>query len=329
MLALVRIALRRPYTFIVMAVMILIVGVLSAFKTPTDIFPDIKIPIVAVIWQFQGMSPDDIQSRINTPYQRSMTTVVNNIDHLEAMAIANFGIVKIFFQPGTDIRLANAQITASAQTVLRSLPRGINPPLILNYSASTVPILQLSVHGKGLTEQQLNDLSFNAVRAGLITVPGSAIPYPWGGRVRQIQFDVDPHALQSKGLTAEDVSNTIAQQTQITPAGFAKIGPYQYNVRLNNVPGSTEQLNHLPIKTINGATVYISDVAHVRDGSAPQTNVVHVDGARSVLLTVYKNGSASTVSVAAGILAKIPSLLVGLPSSLRVEALTNQAIFVK
>ncbi|MCA1955860.1 efflux RND transporter permease subunit, partial [Zymomonas sp.] len=176
MLALVRIALRRPYTFIVMAVMIFIVGILSAFKTPTDIFPDIKIPIVAVIWQFQGMSPDDIQSRINTPYQRAMTTVVNNIDHLEAMSIANFGIVKIFFQPGTDIRLANAQITASAQTVLRSLPRGINPPLILNYSASTVPILQLSVHGKGLTEQQLNDLSFNAVPAGLMTAPGSAIP---------------------------------------------------------------------------------------------------------------------------------------------------------
>lgn len=329
MLALVRIALRRPYTFIVMAVMIFIVGILSAFKTPTDIFPDIKIPIVAVIWQFQGMSPDDIQSRINTPYQRAMTTVVNNIDHLEAMSIANFGIVKIFFQPGTDIRLANAQITASAQTVLRSLPRGINPPLILNYSASTVPILQLSVHGKGLTEQQLNDLSFNAVRAGLITVPGSAIPYPWGGRVRQIQFDVDPHALQSKGLTAQDISNTIAQQTQITPAGFAKIGPYQYNIRLNNVPSSTEQLNHLPIKTVNGATVYVSDVAHVRDGAAPQTNVVHVDGARSVLLTVYKNGSASTVSVAAGILAKIPSLLVGLPSTLRVDALTNQAIFVQ
>ncbi|HVJ33140.1 MAG TPA: efflux RND transporter permease subunit [Terriglobia bacterium] len=329
MFSLVGIALSKPYTFIVVAAMILIVGVLAAFRTPVDIFPNINIPVVAVAWQFTGLSADDMAGRIITPYERVLTTTVNNIEHIEAMSLANTGIVKIFFQPGADVRLANAQITAVSQTLLRQLPPGTTPPLILNYDASTVPIVQLALSGKGLNEQQLYDYGFNFVRTGLVTVPGAAIPYPYGGRTRQIQIDIDPAALQAKGLSATDIGNAIAAQTQITPAGFVKIGEFQYNIRLNNAPGTPEQLSNLPIKTVNGATIRIGDVAHVRDGSAPQQNVVHVEGQRSVLMSILKSGATSTIDIVNGVKAMLPDLQRNLPKVLTIHPINDQSNFVK
>ncbi|HEY4254708.1 MAG TPA: efflux RND transporter permease subunit, partial [Roseomonas sp.] len=329
MIALVRIALSRPYTFVVLAVMIVIGGGLAALRTPADIFPNIPVPVVAVAWSFSGLSAEDMSGRILTPYQRSLTTTVNDIEHIEANSLPGLGIVKVFFQPGADVRLANAQITAISQTLLRQLPPGTTPPLILNYNASTVPILQLALSGEGLNEQQLLDLGFNFIRAQLVTVPGAAMPYPFGGRTRQIQIDLDPQALQSKGLSAQDVGNAIAAQTQITPAGFVKIGEFQYALNLNNAPGSVAELAALPIRTVNGATVTIGDVANVRDGSQPQQNVVHVDGQRSVLLTILKSGATSTVSIVNGVLELLPQLLPSLPPQLRILPLNDQSIFVK
>jgi len=329
MSAIVRIALSRPYTFVVMAAMILIVGVLAALHTPTDIFPNIRVPVVAVAWQYTGMSPEDMAGRIVTPYERTLTTTVNDIQHIEGNSLQGVGVVKIYFQPGADIRLANAQITAISQTLLKQLPQGATPPLILNYNASTVPIVQLALSGKGLSEQQLYDTGFNFIRTRLVTVAGAAIPFPFGGKVRQIQIDLDPHALQSKGLTAEDVGNAVSAQTQITPAGFVKIGAFQYNLKLNNAPGTVQQLENLPIRTVNGAVIRMGDVAHVRDGSAPQQNVVHVDGQRSVLMTVYKSGGASTIDVVAGIKAMLPELKPSLPPALKISPINDQSLFVK
>lgn len=329
MIGLVRVALTRPYTFVVMAVMIVIGGVLAAIRTPADIFPSIPIPVVAIAWTFNGLSAEDMSGRILTPYQRSLTTTVNDIEHIEATSLPGMGIVKVFFQPGADVRLANAQITAISQTLLRQLPPGTTPPLILNYNASTVPILQIALAGRGMTEQQLFDLGVNFIRPQLVTVPGAAMPFPFGGRTRQIQIDIDPTALQSKGLSAQDVANAIAAQTQITPAGFAKIGEFQYSLNLNNAPGTVSELAALPIRTVNGATITIGDVANVRDGSAPQQNVVHVDGQRSVLLTVLKNGATSTISIVNGILAILPTLRPSLPPELTVTPLNDQSIFVK
>jgi multidrug efflux pump subunit AcrB len=329
MTAIVRIALSRPYTFVVMALMILILGVLAALHTPTDIFPSIPVPVVAVDWQFTGMSPEDMSGRIVTPYERVLTTTVDNIQHIEATSLQGIGVVKIYFQPGADIRLANAQITAISQSILKQLPPGATPPLVLNYNASTVPIVQLALSGKGLNEQQLYDYGFNFIRTRLVTVPGAAIPFPYGGKVRQIQIDLDPQSLQSKGVSAQDVGAAITAQTQIIPAGFVKIGAFQYNLRLNNVPGDVHQLEALPIKTVNGAVIRIGDVAHVRDGAPPQQNVVHVDGQRSVLMTVLKTGTASTVDVVAGIKSLLPEMKPSLPPSLTVRAINDQSTFVK
>ncbi|MDB5576919.1 MAG: transporter, partial [Bradyrhizobium sp.] len=255
MIGLVRIALARPYTSVVVALVVLIAGVLAALRMPTDIFPSIRVPVVAVAWQYNGLSPSEISGRILVPYQRALTTTVNDIEHIEANSMQGIGVVKIYFQPGADIRLANAQITAVSQTQLRQLPQGTNPPLVLNYNASTVPILQLALSGKGLNEQQLYDLGFNFIRPKLVTVPGVAMPFPFGGRQRQIQLDIDPVALQSKGISAREVATALAVQTQITPGGFVKIGEFQFNLRLNNVPGSVDQLNELPIRSINGAVI--------------------------------------------------------------------------
>ncbi|HEY4345531.1 MAG TPA: efflux RND transporter permease subunit [Parvibaculum sp.] len=329
MQSIVRIALQRPYTFIVLAMMITIVGTLAAFRTPVDIFPDIRVPVVAVVWQYTGLSPDDMSGRIVTPYERVLTTTVNDIEHIEAQSLTGIGIVKIYFQPGADIRLANAQITAVSQTVIKQMPPGSTPPLILNYSASTVPILQLALSGKGLSEQQLGDFALNFIRTDLVTVPGAAIPYPYGGRSRQVQVDIDPVALQSKGLSAQDIGNAIAAQSQINPAGFVKIGTYQYNLKLNNAPASIEDLNNIPVKSVNGATIYMRDVAHVRDGSSPQTNVVHVDGARSVLMTILKSGATSTLAIVGGIKERLPALQEVLPANLKIVPLNDQSVFVK
>ena len=329
MIGIVRTALSRPLTFIVMAILILILGVLAAIRTPVDIFPDIRVPVIATAWQYSGLSPDEMSGRIITPFERVLTTTVNDIDHIESQSMSGIGVVKIYFQPGADIRTATAQVTSVSQTVLKQLPPGITPPLILNYNASTVPIVQLALSGKGMSEGQLFDLAQNQIRTGLVTIPGAAIPYPSGGKQRQIQIDLDPQALQSKGLSAQDVGNAIAAQNQINPAGFAKIGGLQYSVKLNNAPGSVEELNNLPVKVVNGATIYMRDVAHVRDGSAPQTNVVHVDGSRSVLMTVLKNGATSTLAIVQGVKDALPKLQSTLPDALKIVPIGDQSVFVK
>ena len=329
MTGLVRTALARPLTFVVMAIAILILGVLAAARMPVDIFPNIRVPVIAVAWSYSGLSSEEMSGRIITLYERVLTTVVNDIEHLESQSLQNIGIVRIFFQPGADIRTATAQVTGVSQSVLRQLPPGVNPPLVLNYDASTVPILQLALAGKGISEGRLYDFAFNQVRAGLVTVPGVTIPLPAGGSQRQIQVDLDPLALQSKGLSAQDVGAAIAAQTQITPAGYAKIGGYQYFVRLNNAPGSAEELNDLPVKVVNGATIYMREVAHVRDGAAPQTNVVHVDGGRSVLMTILKNGATSTLSIVRDVKESLPKLQEGLPEQLKIVPIGDQSLFVR
>jgi multidrug efflux pump subunit AcrB len=329
MLALVRIALARPLTFIVMAIMIVLIGPLAAMRTPTDILPDINIPVIAVVWQYQGLPAPDMAGRIIYYYERTLTSTVNNIEHIESQSMTGVGVVKIYFQPGTDIRTATAQVTSISQTVLKQMPPGITPPQILNYSASTVPILQLAFSSPTLGEQKIYDTAQNFIRPALATVPGAATPSPYGGKVRQIQIDLDSQALQSKGLSAQDVETAISAQNLIIPAGTAKIGQFEYDVRLNDSPEAFDELNNLPIKTVNGATIYVRDVAHVRDGSPPQTNLVRVNGSRSVLMTVLKSGSASTLSIVAGVKSILPRLEQTLPPSFKVLLLGDQSIFVK
>jgi len=329
MIGIVKVALNRPLTFIVMAILIGIGGIIAALKSPVDIFPEIKVPVIAVAWQYAGLPPQDMTDRMVTPFERVLTTTVNDIEHIESQSYQGFGIVKIYFQPNVDIRTATAQVTSISQTILRQLPPGSTPPLIINYSASTVPILQLAMSGKGLSEQQLFDIGQNQIRPKLVTVPGLAMPFPSGGKQRQVQIDLNPQALQARGLSAQDVGNAIAAQNQINPAGFVKIGATQYSVRLNNAPDSIEALNELPVKVVNGATIYMRDVAYVRDGSAQQQNVVHVDGGRSVLLTVFKNGSASTLAVVNGVKDALPKIQDTLPASLKILTVGDQSLFVK
>jgi len=328
MIGIVRIALTRPYTFIVLALLILIVGPLAALRTPTDIFPDIRIPVIAVVWQYNGLPPEQMAGRVSSPFERVLTTTVNDVEHIEASSIQGFGIVKIFFQPGADIRTANAQVTAVAQTMLRQLPQGTTPPLILNYNASTVPIIQLALSGEGLTEQNLADLGLNIIRPQLTSVAGAAIPYPFGGKTRQVQIDIDPPALLARGLSAQDVANALAAQNLITPVGTQKIGRYEYTLQLNNSPSDIEELGNLPVKVVDGATVFIRDVAHVRDGAPPQSNIVHVDGDRSVLMTVLKNGSASTLAIIAGVKERVAAMKDALPADLKIVPIGDQSLFV-
>ena len=329
MVSLVRIALSRPYTFVVLALLLLIVGPLAALRTPTDIFPEIRIPVIGVVWSYTGLPPDQMAGRITTPFQRALTTTVNDIEHITANSYNGVGIIKIFFQPNVDIRTANAQVTAIAQTMIKQLPPGATPPLILNYSASTVPIIQLALAGEGLTEQNLFDIATNQLRTPLVTVPGAAIPWPFGGKQRQIRIDLDPAAMQSRGLSAQDVANALAAQNLITPVGTQKIGQFEYVIQLNNSPLKIEELGDLPIKTVNGAMVYIRDVGHVLDGNSPQTNIVHVDGGRSVLMMVLKAGAVSTLDIISGIKEKIVEVRDRLPESLKIGLLGDQSVFVR
>src|SRR5471032_1522942 len=329
MIALVRIALSRPYTFVVLALLLLIIGPLAALRTPTDIFPDIRIPVIGVVWQYTGLPPDQMAGRITTPFQRALTTTVNDIEHIVANSYNGFGIVKIFFQPNVDIRTANAQVTAISQTLIKQMPPGATPPLILNYSASTVPIIQVALSGEGLTEQNLADIGINQLRTPLVTVPGAAIPYPFGGKQRQVQIDLNPSALQSRGLSGQDVANALAAQNVITPVGTQKIGGFEYTLQLNSSPLRMEELGDLPIKVVNGAMVYIRDVASVRDGNPPQTNIVHVDGIRSVLMMVLKAGSISTLDIIAGIKQKVIDVKDALPNALKIGFIGDQSIFVR
>ncbi|MGA9323533.1 MAG: efflux RND transporter permease subunit, partial [Xanthobacteraceae bacterium] len=328
MTALVRIALRRPYTFVVLALLLLIIGPLAAWRTPVDIFPEIRIPVIAAIWRYTGLPPAEMAGRMVTQFERALTTTVNDIEHIEANSYNGVGIVKIFFQQGADVRTANAQVTAISQTLLKQMPPGSVPPLILNYNASTVPIIQLALSGKGLPEQTLFDLGLNFVRVPIVTVPGAAMPYPFGGKFRQIQIDVDPAAMRARGLSGQDVANALAAQNLITPVGTEKIGSYEYTINLNDAPSAIQALDDLPIKTVNGAMVYIHDIGHVRDGSPPQQNIVHVDGNRSVLMFVLKNGAVSTLAIIDGVKKKVEEMKKTLPSNLVLTAIGDQSIFI-
>lgn len=323
------IALKRPYTFIVMALLILITGTLSALRSPVDIFPEIRIPVIAVAWQYTGLPPDDMAGRITTLYQRSLTTTVNDIEHIEANTYNGFAIVKIFFHSGVSVATANAQVSAISQTVTRQMPTGTTPPLILNYNASTVPILQIALSGKGLTEQNLADLGLNAVRLRLVTVPGAGVPFPYGGKSRQIQIDLDAAALQARGLSAQDVSSALAAHNLIIPVGSQKIGSIEYTLNLNNAASAIDDLANIPVKVVNGATVYMRDIGQVRDGNPPQTNIVHVDGNRSVLMTILKNGAISTLDIVEGIKDKLAEIKPSLPDNLVATPINDQSIFVR
>jgi multidrug efflux pump subunit AcrB len=329
MLALVRIALNRPYTFIVAALLIFLIGGLAAMRTPVDIFPSINIPIIGVAFQYQGLPPDQMAGRVITPFERALTTTVNDIEHIEANSYTTFGIVKIFFHPTANIATANAQVTAISQTLLKQMPPGTTPPLILNYSASSVPVIQLALSGKGLTEQNLADLSLNFVRPRLVTVQGAGIPYPFGGKTPQVMFDLDTAALQSRGLTGLDVANALAAQNLITPVGTEKIGGYEYTVNLNSAPSKIADLGDLPIKNVGGAMVYMHDVAQVHNGNQVQTNIVHVDGSRSVLLSVFKNGATSTLDIVSGIKNMLQVIKPSLPDALDIKPIGDQSLFVR
>jgi multidrug efflux pump subunit AcrB len=329
MLAIVRIALSRPYTFVVAALLIFLLGTLAALRMPVDIFPAIDIPIIGVAFQYQGLPPDQMAGRIITPFERALTTTVNNIEHIEANSYTTFGIVKIYFHPSTNIATANAQVTAIAQSLLKQMPPGTTPPLIINYSASTVPVIQLALSGTGLTEQNLADLGMNFVRPRLVTVQGAGIPWPFGGKSPQVMFDLDTAALQSRGLTGLDVANALAAQNLTTPVGTEKIGDYEYTVDLNSAPSKITDLADLPIKSVGGAMVYMHDVAQVHNGSAVQTNVVHVDGNRSVLISVFKTGTTSTLDIVSGIKKMLGVIKPSLPDALNIKPIGDQSIFVR
>ncbi|MCL6464099.1 MAG: efflux RND transporter permease subunit, partial [Acidobacterium ailaaui] len=325
----VRLALRRPYTFAVFALLLMILGPVAILRTPTDIFPNIDIPVVAMVWNYTGLSPEQMAQRIVYQSERTLTTTVNDIEHIESQSLNGMGIIKIYFQPKVNIAMAVAQVTAIGQTQLRQLPQGTTPPLILQYSASSVPILQLGISGEGLSEQQLNDYALNFIRTQLVTVDGAGIPYPYGGKQRQIQVDIDAQKLQAKGLSPADITSTIANQNLILPSGTTKIGMFEYQVETNSAPKTVQELNDLPIRAVNGGIVYIRDVAHVRDGFPPQTNIVRVDGQRSSLLSIIKTGDASTLDIVKGIRAKIPIIKSQLPPQLRIVPLADQSIFVR
>jgi multidrug efflux pump subunit AcrB len=328
MIGIVKLALRRPYTFIVMALLIMIFGVGSALRTPIDIFPSINIPVISVVFSYTGLSPDDMAGRIVTFYERSLTTSVNDIEHIESQSIPNYGIVKIFFQPTVNINAALAEVSAMSQTVLKQMPPGITPPLILSFDASSVPVLQLALSSEKLSETTLFDDATSFIRPQLASVAGAAIPLPYGGKVRQVQADLDQQALHTYGISANDVVNALSIQNLITPVGTEKIGTFEYTVNLNDSPTVITAFNDLPIKTVNGTVIYMRDVANVHDGSPPQTNVVHVDGKSAVLLAVVKAGATSTLAIISGIKQLLPSVAQTLPASLKLTAVGDQSVFV-
>src|ERR1700746_885504 len=325
----VRVALDRPYTFIVLAVLILVLSPVMIFRTPTDIFPNIDIPAVAVGWQYTGMNPEELEGRLTNTYERLLTTVVDNIEHIESTTVNGQAIVKVYLQHGASLDTANDQVTAGSHTILRFLPPGPLPPLIINYSASSVPILQLGLSGNGLSEQQLNDFGQNFLRPQLVTVPGAVIPFLYGGKQRQVMVDLNPGLVQSKGLSPQDVLNAVQQQNFILPSGTAKMGPFEYDVRLNTSTRTVPELNDLPIKVVGNSTIYLRDVANVRDAFAPQTNIVRQDGRRGALVSVLKAGNASTIDVVKGIRRLLPRIAQTLPRELRILPLADQSIFVR
>src|SRR6202045_2163191 len=325
----VKVALQRPYTFIMLAVLIVLMGTYAILNTATDIFPNIKIPIAAVIWRYNGILPEEIANRIVLFSERAAQTTVNDVEHTESQSVNGTAVVKYFFQPGVDPDLSFAQITAISQTQLFFSPPGTSPPFILSYSASSVPILQLALSSDSLSEAKIYDLGNTLLRTQLATVAGASIPFPYGGKQRQVQVDLDPQALRANALSPNDVVNAIGQQNLILPAGTEKIGPLEYFVKLNASPTQIEDLNNMPVRAQNGTVTYIHDVAHVRDGYSPQTNMVRVDGRRSVLVTVLKTGKASTIDIIDSIYKKLPLIRASLPSALKIESTSDQSVFVR
>ena len=325
----VRLALRRPYTFVVLALLIAVLGILSVKTMLVDIFPSINIPVVTVIWSFSGLSPTEMQGRIVTVSERAFTTTVNGIEHVESVSLRGVAITRLYFHPNVPISSAIAQVNAQAQQIVRQLPPGIFPPLIIQYNAASVPVLLASLSSDQLSEQQLQDLGNNFIRTQLVTIPGAAIPAPYGGKVRVVNVDIDPDALYSRGLSPQDVSNAILTQNVILPAGTVKIGTYEYDVATNSSPVNVDDLNKVPVRYVNGATVHVGDVAFVHDGFNPQTNLVRRDGRHSVLLPILSNGSDSTLSVVDQSRQLMPKILAGLPPSLKVDFLFDQSVFVR
>jgi multidrug efflux pump subunit AcrB len=325
----VRVALQRPYTFIVLALLLLIFGPLTILRTPVDIFPNIGIPVVSVVWNYNGLPPNEMGDRIVANFERALTTTVNDIEHIESQSLTGIGVIKIFFQPSVNVDLANSQVTAIAQTLLRQLPPGTTPPLVINYNASSVPILQLALSSNTISEQGLFDIANSYIRTQLATVQGAAIPFPYGGKQRQVQVDLDQPAMQALGLSPQDVNNAINAQNLILPSGTEKIGEYEYNVKLNGSPTVVDELNDLPIKNVNGTTLYIHDAAHVRDGYSPQTNIVRVDGVRAALMTIQKTGNSSTLDIIGRVQDRLPLIKAGSPPELDLKAIGDQSIFVK
>src|SRR6202167_4296071 len=329
MSAIVRLALARPYTFVVMAILIALFGVRSALDTPTDIFPNINIPVISVIWGYTGLPPDDMANRIVAIYERSLSTTVNDIEHIESQSLPGYGIVKVFFQPTVNISAAQAQVTSISQTVLKQLPLGITPPFLLVYDASSVPIIQLALSSDTLSQTELNDLATNFIRPALATIAGVQLPNAYGGAARQVQIDLDQNALRAHSLSATDVGNALARQNLITPVGTEKIGTYEYTIDLNDSPKAIEDFDNLPVKVVNGVVVFMRDVAHVHNGSPPQTNVVQSDGRKGVLMSVLKIGSASTLDIIAGVKARLPAIQATLPEGVNLKYVADQSGFVK
>jgi multidrug efflux pump subunit AcrB len=325
----VRLALRRPYTFVVLALLILILGITVILRTPTDIFPNINIPVVSVVWRYQGLSSQEMAARITTQYERMITTTVDNIEHIESDTLTGTAVCKVYFHPGTNVDMAVAQLTAISQTAVHNLPPGIMPPLIISYNASSAPVLELALSGKGLSEQKLFDIANNFLRTSLATVHGASIPWPYGGKMAQVQVDIDSTKLQAMHLSPADVVNAFSAQNLILPSGTEKVGQYEYNIETNSAPRTIEELNNLPIKTVNGATIYVHDVAHVRNGFPPQTNIVRVNGQRAALVTIEKSGDVSTLDIVKRVRHLLPVVAAGLPRQLKIRPLNDQSIFVR
>jgi multidrug efflux pump subunit AcrB len=325
----VKIALSRPYTFVVLAILILIGAPVEIMRTPTDIFPNIDIPVISIAWAYTGLNPEELEGRLTTPYEKALTVLVDNVEHIESVTVSGQVVIKLYLQEGASLDTANAQVSSASEFELRSLPPGILPPQIINFSASTVPILQLGLSGRGLSEQQLNDLGLNFIRPQLVTIPGAVVPNVYGGKQRSIMVNLDPKALQAKGLSPNDVLNALGSQNVVQPGGTAKIGEDEYDIHINSSPITLAGLSELPVKQVNGTTIYMHDVASVSDGSIPQTNIVRQDGRRGVLLTILKSGKASTLSVVSGIRALLPRIALTVPPELVMRPIGDQSIFVR
>jgi len=325
----VQLALRRPYTFIVMAMLIVLATPFVLMRMATDIFPEINIPVISIIWNYGGLPAQEMGQRIAGQSERGLTTTVSDIEHIESQSLAGISIIKVFFQPNANIETALAQVVASMQTQVRQLPPGITPPLVIKYSASSIPVVQLALSSPTRAENSLFDAAVNQLRPQLITVPGAAVPFPYGGKNRLISVDLDVQALQARGLSPADVVNAVNAQNVILPSGTAKMGALEYNVRMNGSPDELAGLNDLPVRTVNGATVYLRDVAYVRDGFSPQTNIVRQDGVRGVLISVLKNGGASTLDIVSNILDLLPRAAQSMPQDIKITPLFDQSVFVK